>query len=57
LVNGFEEDQERVSEIEALDPVTKEGFWRLYRVDHAELQRLASQRDLSQVQPLTWLEP
>jgi len=57
MVNGFEEDQERVSEIEALQPVAKEGFWRLYRVDHGMLERMAIDRDLSQVRPLTWLEP
>ncbi|MGB5574877.1 MAG: hypothetical protein WBO69_15970, partial [Thermoanaerobaculia bacterium] len=57
MVNGFEEDQERVSEIEALQPVAKEGFWRLYRVDHAVLQRMAIDRNLSAERPLAWLEP
>ena len=57
LVNGAEENQARVSEIQALVPVTREGFWRLYRVDHEVLQRMAIDRDSSQEKPLQWLAP
>jgi len=57
LVNGPEESHETVARITALEPFTNEGFWRLYRMNHAKLQRLASQRDLTADRPLEWLKP
>jgi len=57
LVNGYEENQERVGQIEALVPDTESGFWRLYRVDHAVLEGMGRERDLREEQPLKWLAP
>ncbi len=57
LVNGQEENHEKVAQIAGLTPVTKEGFWRLYRVDHGVLESMAAEQDLSQIRPLEWLAP
>ena len=57
LANGSAENHEKVAQIPALVSVTKEGFWRLYRVDHEMLERMAAEQDLSQVRPLAWLAP
>ena len=57
LANGSAENHEKVGQIPALVPVTRGEFWRLYRVDHGVLERMAAEQDLSQERPLSWLAP